>query len=100
MQDNREKIGMRIANLLAGLSTADKVLKGSVNKVLLGERKKGKGKRKSLLLTYKGKGNKTRTVYVSSDRLAEVKRMTANYRRAKQALEEIVELNVRLFKMK
>jgi len=100
MQDGKKKIQMRIEKELARLASTGKMLKGSINKVTLGERKKGDGERESYLLTYKGEGNKTRTVYVEKDRVEEAKRMIGDYKKAKLALERIVELNVRLFKMK
>jgi hypothetical protein len=100
MQGEKEEIGKKISAMLAKLSAADRLLKGSVSKVVLGKKKRGKGKRESLLLTYKVAGNRTRTVYVGRERLSEVKEMIAAYRQARKALEQIVELNVRLFKMK
>lgn len=100
MQDGKKKIQTRIEKELARLASTGKMLKGSINKVTLGGRKTGDGERESYLLTYKGEGNKTRTVYVEKDRVEEAKRMIGDYKKAKLALERIVELNVRLFKMK
>ncbi len=100
MQMDKGKIETEIADLSRSLSAVGGMLKGTVSKVVLGARKKGGGNRESYLLTYKEKGNKTRTVYVSKPRLVEVEGMIANYQEAKQTLERIVELNVRLFKMK
>ncbi|HPO91681.1 MAG TPA: hypothetical protein PLJ44_11280 [Victivallales bacterium] len=82
------------------LSKVGKMLKGTVSKVTLGVKKSGQGKKTSYLLTYKGPGNKTRTLYVSRERIAEVKNMITKYKDAKSAIENIVELNVQLFKMK
>ncbi len=98
MQDADKKIRNKIAAELARLAGAGEILKGTVSKVVLGTRKSGRGKKTSYLLTYKGTGNKTRTVYVAKERVAEVKRMIAKYRKARTVIERIVELNVELFK--
>jgi hypothetical protein len=100
MQEEKRKIKSEIADLSRSLSTMGGMLKGTVSKVVLGAKKRGVGNRESYLLTYKEKGNKTRTLYVSKQRLVEVEGMIANYQEAKQTLERIIELNVRLFKMK
>jgi hypothetical protein len=100
MQDADEKIRKKIAAELARLAGAGEILKGTVSKVVLGTRKSGRGKKTSHLLTYKGKGNKTRTVYVPKEKVAEVRRMTARYKQAKAVIERIVQLNVMLFKMR
>lgn len=100
MQGAKKKIESEIADLSKSLSTVGGMLKGTVSKIVLGERKRGGGNRESYLLTYKWKGNKTRTVYVSRPKLAKVEEMIVNYQEAKQTLEQIVELNVRLFKIR
>ena len=99
MLNEKEKIESKIEKALKCLATSGEMLKGSINKVVLGEMKKGGGKRESYLLTYKGEGNKTKTVYIGKDRLVKVEKMIKNYQKAKQLLEEIVEMNVKLFKM-
>ena len=63
MQDQKKRIQLKIARELKKLSATGEMLKGSISKVALGERKRGNGERISDLLTYKGEGNKTRTVY-------------------------------------
>lgn len=101
MQEEKRKIEAEIVELSKSLTAnTQSMLKGTVNTVVLGERKRGGGNRESHLLTWKGKGNKTRTVYVSKDRLEKVEEMIANYREAKRTLERIVELNVCLFKIR
>ena len=96
----KSEIQEKIAELFVRLPIADGILKGSINKVFLGKRKDGKGERESYLLTYKGRNNKTKTVYVSKDNLAKVQAMIENYHTVKILLEEIVQLNMVLFKMK
>ena len=41
MQDGKKKIQMRIEKELARLASTGKMLKGSINKVTLGEKEKG-----------------------------------------------------------
>ena len=73
MQEEKRKMEGEIVKLSKSLAaTTRAMLKGTVNTVILGERKRGGGNRESHLLTWKGKGNKTRTVYVSKDRLEKV----------------------------
>jgi len=100
MQEGKKRIQQKIKSELARLSATGKMLKGSVSKVVLDAGRKGEGERVSYLLTFKGEGNKTRTVYVEKDSVEAVRRMIDNYQKAKRALEQIVELNVRLFKIK
>lgn len=100
MQEGKKGIQQKIKRELEKLSSTGEMLKGSVSKVVLGARRKKEGERVSYLLTFKGEGNKTRTVYVGKDNVVPVKSMIGNYQKAKRALEKIVELNVRLFKMK
>ncbi len=49
-------------------------------------------------LTYKGKNQKTRTVYVPNGRVKEVRKLISNYRMYRDITEMIFELNVRIFK--
>jgi hypothetical protein len=100
MQDRRQKIQRRIDSDLARMAKLGAMLKGTVSEVKLGQRKRGDGQRIAYLLTYKGEGNRTRSVYVPADRVAEVGRMIDNHRKAKAILDRIVELNVALFKIK
>lgn len=98
MQDRRQNLQNRIDACAARMADLGAMLKGTVNKVELGPRKSGDGQRIAYLLTYKGVGNRTRTVYVPADRVAEVGRMINNHRKARAFLDRIVELNVALFK--
>lgn len=59
--------------------------------------KNPKGK-KSYRLTYKDNNQKTRIVYVPNDRVKEVRKMISNYRKYREITEEILELNIRIFK--
>ena len=83
MPDRRQPIQNRIAAELTRLAELGAMLKGTVSPVRLGPRKRGHGQRVAYLLTYKGKGNKTRSIYVPGDRVAEARRMIDNHRKAK-----------------
>jgi len=56
--------------------------------------------RKSYRLTYKSSGQRTRIIYVSKNRLAEMKKKISNYSKARNIIEEIVETNIEIFKKK
>ena len=49
-------------------------------------------------LTYKDAQQKTKTVYISRDRLSEVRKMLANYKRIREITEQLTEVNVEIFK--
>ncbi|MBU4009327.1 MAG: hypothetical protein KJ882_01065 [Proteobacteria bacterium] len=49
-------------------------------------------------LTYKDKNQKTKIVYFPQKRLREVKRLRANYDKFREINEQIMELNIRIFK--
>lgn len=51
-------------------------------------------------LTYKGKNNITKTVYVSQEDVKAVKKYISNYNKAKAAFDKIVDLNIKFFKSK
>jgi hypothetical protein len=91
-------IQRNIANTLRTLAASGALLKGSVSRVLLGKKKRGRGDRIAYLLTYKGDAQVTRSVYVPKSQVATVTTMIRNYRNARKALEKLVELNVQLFK--
>jgi hypothetical protein len=94
-----KEIIRRMQSLRARLAATGEVLKGSVSPVRLGPRKHAQGQRVSYLLTYKGSDGKTKSIYVRKDRIPSVKRMIRQYKRAKQTLEDMVELNLLLFKI-
>ena len=100
MPDRRHPMPKRIAAELAHLAELGPMLKGTVCEVKRGPRQKGQGERMTYLLTYKGKGNKTRSVYVPAQRVAEAQELIARHREALRALDRVVELSVGLFKAK
>ena len=49
-------------------------------------------------LTYKDSQQKTRSVYVKKDHLPRMQKMIANYALLKELIEELVEINIEVFK--
>lgn len=49
-------------------------------------------------LTYKDRHQKTRTVYVRQEQLPKVRKMIANYAQVRKIIEQLVEVNIELFK--
>lgn len=87
------------------LARIEEILRGSV--VLMkrpctypGCRKCASGERHPTWALTVNQDGKTQTVYVGKGRLAEARRMVANYRRAKALLEEIAQVNLLLFRRK
>ena len=57
-----EKIEIQIAKTLDSIKKTGAILKGSVNRVVLGKKVRSSGNRVAYLLTYKGEKNKTHSV--------------------------------------
>ena len=89
-----ETVQKKIEVVRQELAATGEVLRGSINKVILGKRKRKAGDRIAYQLTYKAKGNVTQTVYVPIAQVARVKAMIRNHRKAKMALDNLVALNV------
>ena len=49
-------------------------------------------------LTYKDAQQKTHTVYVRKDQLPRVRKMIANYARVRKIIEQLVQVNIEVFK--
>ena len=54
--------------------------------------------RRAYRLTYKDKGQKTRIVYIPRKRLPMVRKMIANYAKLRQLIEELIAINIAVFK--
>jgi hypothetical protein len=93
-----ESLEKSISTTLATLAGAGAVLKGSISKVTLGKKTRTRGERVSYLLTYKGEGNTTKSLYIRKNQVTEVKQMIRNYQELKTAVNRLLDLNVRLFK--
>jgi len=100
MPGKQKQMQEEIAAALARIAELGPMLKGTVSKVKRGARKRGTGERTAHLLTYKGKANKTKSVYVPAQRIGEVQDMIARRREAIHTLDRVVELSVALFKAK
>lgn len=99
MEKETSNLFRQVKKHLAAIATRGDMLKGSVSKVSLGKMKRKDGERTAYLLTWKDETNKTKTVYISEEDQPEIRQKIANYKKNKQALEKIVQLNVRLFKL-
>jgi hypothetical protein len=51
-------------------------------------------------LTYKDKQQKTRTVYISRDQLAEARRMVSNHSEIRELMDKLFETNIAILKKK
>lgn len=95
MKRTEKTIKKHIETTQARLTEPGPLLKGTISKVKTGA---AGGRKFAYQLTWKGAGNKTRTLYVPVERLEEVKTMTEAYKRARACLESLAELHVELYK--
>lgn len=80
-------IRKKIASTLASLSQTGPVLKGTISKARTGHQ-----------ITWKAEGNKTKILYVPDARLEEAREMVEGYKKAKELLERLAQLNAELYK--
>lgn len=99
MQMKKQKIEEKINREAQQLPELKRMLKGTINEVTVKSGVASGKKRVVHQLTYKGVGNVTKTIYVKKGMLADAKKMTRNYRKAKECLERIAKLNEELFRM-
>jgi len=57
-----------------------------------------KSSRTAYRLTYKDSQQKTRSVYVKKDQLHRMRKMIDNYARLRKLIEQLVEVNIEVFK--
>lgn len=95
--ETEKKLRNKLEKLRIELAKTSEVLKGNLIKL---KPKPGVGtKRKAAYqITWKGVGNKTRTLYVPVERLTEVQKMTSAYQKARAALERMADLTADLYK--
>ena len=79
------------------LSKTSEVLKGNLVKL---KSKPEKGRKTAYQITWKGIGNKTRTMYVPAERLGEIRIMTSAYKKARVTLERMADLTAELYKIR
>ena len=89
--------------LLARLEQCSDFVRGSVNSVCAKCNRarcicQKKSSRRAYRLTYKDAQQKTRIVYVPRDQLPRIRKMIANYARARKIIEQLVEANIKMFK--
>jgi len=100
-----DEVKKQIKAEMKKLSSLSRMLKGTINKIKT-NRNRIKNSDKADLnknwvynLTYLGKNKKTKNVYINLKRVDEAKQMIANHKEALQILDNIVELNVKLFRL-
>lgn len=96
----QRKLQENIASKLASLAQLGPLLKGTLSEIKRKKRKRGAKTPAAHLLTYKGRGNKTKSVYIPADRFAEAKDMIGRHRQAKRTLDTVADLSALLFKAK
>lgn len=94
------KLQKEIRETRDSLTMTGPLLKGSISKVILGKKTRTRGDRVAYLLTYKGEGNRTKSIYIKQNQVKEVKTMIQSYRKFKTTVKKLIELNVSLFKTK
>lgn len=98
-----KKLNQKRSDLLAKLYALGPVVRGSITQVCSTCNRvscicKGHPSKRAHRLTYKDAQQKTKTVYIPRGRLGEVRKMLANYKRMRQLSEQLIEINVELFK--
>lgn len=91
--------------LLKNLELNSNFAKGSLNSVCAKcNRSKCicevKYSRKAYRLTYKNSQQKTKIVYIPEHKIPEIKKMIANYSKVRKVMEELIEVNLEIFKEK
>jgi hypothetical protein len=98
-----KNLAQKRAALLAKLETHCEFLRGSVTDVCATCSRancicKRKSSRRSHRLTYKDAQQKTKTVFIPRGKLGQVRKMISNYQRIRKITEQLVEINVEIFK--
>ena len=91
------------SNLLQKLNKLDQCLRGSITHVCSTCNRANcicekKSSRRSYRLTFKDSNQKTKTLYIPRGKLGEVRKMVANYKQMRKTTEQLIEINVELFK--
>jgi hypothetical protein len=93
------------STLLRRLGDCSEFLRGSITSVCSTCNRAAcicvdKTRKKAYRLTYKTVEQKTRTVYISQSQLPNARRMLANYAKMRKLTEELLEVNIAIFKGK
>ena len=98
-----KRLIQRKKTLMITLAQCGNVVRGSINCVC-GKCNRAncicekKSPTKAYRLTYKDSRQKTRIVYVAKDRLPEVRRLLANYSTLRDIVEQLIAVNIEIFK--
>lgn len=90
--------------LLDELNKCGQMVRGSITSICSNCRRakcvcKKKTDKKNYRLTYKAKGQKSKIVYVPKNMLGDMGKRISAYERARNILEELVEININMFKL-
>jgi len=98
-----KKLTQKRANLLAKLNALGPVVRGSITQVCSTCNRANcicnvSSSKRAHRLTYKDAKQKTKTVYIPRGRLRQVRKMLANYKRMRHLSEQLIEINIEIFK--
>lgn len=79
------------------------MIRGSISSVCSGCNRANcicdnKEKTRAYRLTYKGKAQSSKIVYIPKSQLRNVKKLISNYKRNKEVIDQLIEINVEIFK--
>jgi len=91
--------------LLAEFLKQKDMIRGSISSVCSGCNRANcicdkKEKTRAYRLTYKGKAQSSKIVYIPKSRLSEIKKLISNYKRNKDVIDLLIDVNVQIFKKK
>lgn len=91
------------SDLLQNLNKLGQCLRGSITHVCATCNRancvcKEKSSRRSYRLTFKDSNQKTKTLYIPRGKLGEIRKMVANYKQMRKITEQLIEINVEIFK--
>lgn len=95
----------RREELLKKFEQCSEFVKGTVNSVCAKCNRANcicekKTTRKAYRLTYKDSHQKTKIVYVPKNKLPQIRKMIANYSKSRKIIEQLIEINLAIFKEK
>jgi len=91
------------SDLLQKLNELGKCLRGSITHVCATCNRANcicekEASRRAYRLTFKDSNQKTKTLYIPRGKLGEVRKMVANYKQMRKITEQLIEINVEIFK--
>jgi hypothetical protein len=81
------------------------MIRGSISSVCSGCNRANcicdnKEKSRAYRMTYKGKDQSSKIVYIPKSRLKETKKLISNYKKNKEIIDQLIDVNVEIFKKK